>query len=143
MNKEMESMSQLKMDVWKANMDLVKYGLVILTWGNVSAIDREQGIIAIKPSGLPYESMQTGYISIVDLEGNKINSYLNPSSDTPTHLALYKAFPEIGAVVHTHSTYATAFAQAGRPIPCMGTTHADNFYGTIPCTRSMNPQNIG
>jgi len=142
-NKEMESMSQLKMDVWKANMDLVKYGLVILTWGNVSAIDREQGIIAIKPSGLPYESMQTGYISIVDLEGNKINSYLNPSSDTPTHLALYKAFPEIGAVVHTHSTYATAFAQAGRPIPCMGTTHADNFYGTIPCTRSMNPQNIG
>ncbi len=128
---------RLRQDVWKANMDLVNCGLVILTWGNVSAIDREHGIVAIKPSGVSYENMQPGDICILDLAGNKIDSRLNPSSDTPTHLVLYRAFPEIGAVVHTHSTCATAFAQAGKPIPCMGTTHADNFYGTVPCTRAM------
>lgn len=137
-----ESVERLQYDVWMANLQLAKYGLAILTWGNVSAIDRENGIIAIKPSGVPYADMKAEDISVLDLEGNRISSRLNPSSDTPTHLALYRAFPDIGAVVHTHSTCATAFAQAGRAIPCLGTTHADNFFGEVPCTRALTPTEI-
>jgi L-ribulose-5-phosphate 4-epimerase len=135
-------MKELKDNVCKANLDLVKHGLVIFTWGNVSAIDREKGLVVIKPSGVSYETMKADDMVVVDLEGNRMEGNLKPSSDTPTHLALYKAFPEIGGIVHTHSTYATSWAQAGRDIPCIGTTHADYFSSAIPCTRTMTQQEI-
>ena len=131
-------LEELKKQVFQANLDLVKNGLVLFTWGNVSGIDREKGLVVIKPSGVSYASMTPEDMVVVDLESGKVvEGDLNPSSDTPTHLALYRAFPNIGGVVHTHSTYATAFAQAGCDIPNIGTTHADYFYKDIPCTRNM------
>jgi L-ribulose-5-phosphate 4-epimerase len=135
-------MKELKDNVYKANLNLVKQGLVLFTWGNVSAIDREKGLVVIKPSGVPYETMKADDMVVVNLEGNSMEGNLKPSSDTPTHLALYKALPEIGGIVHTHSTYATSWAQAGCDIPCIGSTHADYFSGAIPCTRSMTQQEI-
>jgi L-ribulose-5-phosphate 4-epimerase len=135
-------LEKLKEEVLKANLDLVKYGLVLLTWGNVSAYDEESGYIVIKPSGLPYETMTAGDMVVVDLLGNRVEGRLNPSSDTPTHVALYKAFKGISAVVHTHSKWATSWAQANRDIPALGTTHADNFFGDIPCTRRMTDEEI-
>ena len=127
----------LKEKVCKANLDLVKHGLVLFTWGNVSAIDRATGLVVIKPSGVSYDDMKPSDMVVVDLEGNVVEGSLRPSSDTPTHLVLYKAFPEVGGIVHTHSTFATAWAQAGRDIPSLGTTHADYFHDDIPCTRDM------
>ena len=135
-------LEELKEKVCKANLDLVKHGLVIFTWGNVSAIDRESGLVVIKPSGVSYDDMKPSDMVVVDLEGKVVEGDLKPSSDTPTHLVLYKAFPEIGGVVHTHSTFATAWAQAGRDIPSLGTTHADYFYDDIPCTRDMKKKEI-
>ncbi len=132
----------LKEQVFRANLDLVKHGLVIFTWGNASAIDRESGLVVIKPSGVSYDEMKTSDMVIVDLEGNVVEGHLKPSSDTPTHLVLYKAFPEIGGVVHTHSTYATAMAQAGIDIPNIGTTHADYFHDAIPCTADMTEAEV-
>ena len=130
-------LEELKAKVCQANLDLVKHGLVIFTWGNVSAIDRATGLVVIKPSGVSYDDMKPSDMVVVDLEGNVVEGSLRPSSDTPTHLVLYKAFPEIGGVVHTHSTFATAWAPAGRDIPSLGTTHADYFHDDIPCTRDM------
>ena len=127
----------LKNEVFKANLDLVKHGLVIFTWGNVSAIDRSTGLVVIKPSGVSYDDMKVEDMVVVDLNGMVVEGVLKPSSDTATHVALYKAFPTIGGVVHTHSTYATSWAQAGRDIPNIGTTHADYFSDAIPCTRMM------
>ena len=135
-------LEQLKQQVLKANFDLVKHHLVILTWGNVSAIDRESGLVVIKPSGVDYDNMIANDMVVVDLDGNVIEGDLRPSSDTPTHLALYRRFPEIGGVVHTHSTYATAWAQAGMDIPNIGTTHADTFHCDIPCTDEMSKEQI-
>ncbi len=135
-------LEELKERVLKANLDLVRHGLVIFTWGNVSAIDRESGLVVIKPSGVAYEGMKASDMVVVDLEGNVIDGDLNPSSDTPTHLVLYKSFPEIGGIVHTHSTYATAWAQAGLDIPNIGTTHADYFYKAIPCTADMTEEEV-
>lgn len=132
----------LKRDVCAANLNLAKHGLVILTWGNVSAIDRETGYVVIKPSGLSYENMQPDDMVVVDLDNNVIEGKWRQSSDTPTHLELYKAFPQIGGVVHTHSTYATAFAQAARSIPAYGTTHADYFHGDVPCTRKLTDREV-
>ncbi|MGI6180366.1 L-ribulose-5-phosphate 4-epimerase [Butyricicoccus intestinisimiae] len=132
----------LKKQVLEANLDLPKYNLVTFTWGNVSGIDREKGLVVIKPSGVPYADLKIEHLVVVDLEGNRIEGNLNPSSDTPTHLVLYKAFPDIGGVVHTHSSWATSWAQAGRGIPALGTTHADYFYGEIPCTRKMMDKEI-
>ena len=134
--------STLKQKVLEANLLLPKYNLVTFTWGNVSQIDRDRQLVAIKPSGVSYESMTIEDIVIVDLEGNIIEGNFKPSSDTPTHLELYKAFPECGGIVHTHSKWATSFAQAGMPIPALGTTHADYFYGDIPCTRMMTDKEI-
>ena len=131
------SIQELKQQVFQANLDLVKHGLVIFTWGNVSGIDREKGWVVIKPSGVSYDDMKAEDMVIVDLKGNIVEGKLKPSSDTPTHVELYKAFPSIGGIVHTHSTYATAWAQAGCDIPNIGTTHADYFSGDIPCTRDM------
>ena len=131
-------LEELKKKVYEANMDLPKYGLVTFTWGNVSAIDRETGYFVIKPSGVEYDKLTPEDMVVMDLEGNKVEGRYNPSSDTATHLELYKAFPEIGGVVHTHSSYATSWAQAGRSIPCYGTTHADYFRGDIPITRYVN-----
>jgi L-ribulose-5-phosphate 4-epimerase len=133
---------KLKKLVYKANLDLVKHGLVIFTWGNVSMIDRKRGVVAIKPSGVSYETMTEDDIVLVDLEGNVVEGDKNPSSDTPTHVLLYKEFPEVGGIVHTHSTWATVFAQAQREIPCFGTTHADYFYGDVPVARPLNQQEI-
>lgn len=127
----------LKKVVFEANLELVKHGLVIFTWGNVSAIDRERGVVVIKPSGVSYDEMKAEQMVVIDLNGKVIEGTLKPSSDTATHLELYKAFPEIGGVVHTHSTYATAWAQAGLDLPNIGTTHADYFSQGIPCTRDM------
>lgn len=135
-------MKTLKEEVFKANLDLVKYGLVIFTWGNASAIDRKSGLIVIKPSGVPYETMKADDMVVLDLNGKVVEGKLKPSSDTPTHLALYRAFENIGGIVHTHSTYATAWAQTGMPIPNIGTTHADYFKDDIPCTRSMTKEEI-
>jgi L-ribulose-5-phosphate 4-epimerase len=133
---------ELKEIVWQANLDLVKHGLVIFTWGNVSAIDRKKGIIAIKPSGISYDDMKPEDMVLLDLDGKIIEGKWKPSSDTATHLALYRAFEGIGGVVHTHSTYATAWAQAGCDIPNIGTTHADYFSQEIPCTRSMTEAEV-
>ena len=135
-------LEQLKAEVCKANLDLVKYNLVVFTWGNVSAIDRKTNLVVIKPSGVSYDTMTADDMVVVDLDGNIVEGKLNPSSDTPTHLELYKAHPEIGGVVHTHSRWATVFAQAGMDIPALGTTHGDDFYGAIPCTRKMTPAEI-
>ena len=135
-------LEQLKNEVLKANLDLVKYGLVTFTWGNVSGIDREKGLVVIKPSGVEYDGMTAEDMVVVDLEGNVVEGKWKPSSDTPTHLVLYKAFANIGGIVHTHSRKATSWAQAGRGIPAYGTTHGDYFYGEIPCTRKMTPKEI-
>lgn len=132
----------LRKKVLEANLLLPRHNLVTFTWGNVSAIDRRKGLIVIKPSGVDYEHMTAADMVIVDLEGNVVEGDLRPSSDTPTHIELYKAFPNIGGVVHTHSRWATSFAQAGCPIQPMGTTHADYFYGPIPCTRSLTDEEI-
>ena len=135
-------LEQLKKEVLEANLLLPKYNLVTFTWGNVSGIDREKGLIVIKPSGVEYEGMTAEQMVVVDLEGNVVEGDLNPSSDTATHIELYKAFPEIGGVIHTHSPWATSWAQAGRGIPAYGTTHADYFYGEIPCTRQLTPEEV-
>ncbi|MDD5183924.1 MAG: L-ribulose-5-phosphate 4-epimerase [Paludibacter sp.] len=132
----------LKEEVFRANLDLVKHGLVIFTWGNVSAIDRETGLVVIKPSGVSYDDMKAEDMVVVDLNGKIIEGKLKPSSDTATHLVLYKSFLNIGGIVHTHSTYATAWAQAGCDIPNIGTTHADYFSDAIPCTRDMTQSEI-
>ncbi|MEZ9863378.1 L-ribulose-5-phosphate 4-epimerase [Vibrio breoganii] len=133
---------ELKERVLKANLQLPKYGLVTFTWGNVSEIDRQRGVIAIKPSGVEYDVMAIDDIVVIDLNGNLVEGELNPSSDTATHIELYKAFPNIGGIVHTHSRNATIWAQAGRDIPALGTTHADYFYGDIPCTRLLTKDEI-
>ncbi len=135
-------LEQLKREVLDANLELVRRNLVILTWGNVSAIDRETGLVVIKPSGVEYDNMTAEDMVVVDLDGNVVDGTLRPSSDTPTHLAIYRRFPQVGGVVHTHSTYATAWAQALRPIPNIGTTHADTFYCDIPCTKEMSHEQI-
>jgi L-ribulose-5-phosphate 4-epimerase len=135
-------LDELKKVVFEANSDLVRHGLVIFTWGNVSAIDREKGLVVIKPSGVSYDNMTPEDMVVVDLNGKIVEGTLKPSSDTATHLALYNAFPTIGGVVHTHSTYATAWAQAGYDIPNIGTTHADYFKDAIPCTRQMTQPEI-
>ena len=132
----------LKEEVFKANLDLVKHGLVIFTWGNVSAIDRATGLVVIKPSGVSYEEMTADDMVVVDINGKVVEGKLKPSSDTATHLVLYKSFPSIGGIVHTHSTFATSWAQAGMSIPNIGTTHADYFSAAIPCTRDMTRQEI-
>ena len=132
----------LKEIVYKANMELPRYQLVTFTWGNVSQIDRESGLFVIKPSGVDYEKMTPEDMLVMNLKGEKVEGDLNPSSDTPTHLELYKAFPEIGGIVHTHSSYATSWAQSGRSIPCYGTTHADYIYGEVPCLRTLTKEEI-
>jgi L-ribulose-5-phosphate 4-epimerase len=132
----------LKEAVFKANLNLVKHGLVLFTWGNVSGIDRKNNLIVIKPSGISYDAMKPEDMVVVDFDCNVIGGTLKPSSDTLTHIELYKAFPEIGGIVHTHSTYAVAWAQALKAIPAMGTTHADHFYGEIPCTRELTKEEV-
>jgi len=132
----------LKKEVFKANLDLVRHGLVLFTWGNVSAIDRTTGLVVIKPSGVSYEEMKEEDMVVVDLNGKIVEGKLKPSSDTATHLVLYRSFPTLGGIVHTHSTYATSWAQAGFDIPNIGTTHSDYFSAAIPCTRDMTPQEI-
>jgi L-ribulose-5-phosphate 4-epimerase len=135
-------LEELKKIVYEANMMLPKYHLVTFTWGNVSAIDRASGLFVIKPSGVDYEKMKPEDMVVMDLNGNRVEGTMNPSSDTPTHLELYKAFGEIGGIVHTHSPYATGWAQAGRDLPCYGSTHADYFYGDIPCARNLTAAEI-
>lgn len=135
-------LEELKKKVYEANMELPKYGLVTFTWGNVSAIDRESGLFVIKPSGVPYDELKPEDMVVMNLDGERVEGEYNPSSDTPTHLELYKAFPEIGGVVHTHSSWATSWAQAGRGIPCYGTTHADYIYGEVPCLRVLSKDEI-
>ena len=135
-------LEELKKQVYEANMMLPKYGLVTFTWGNVSGIDAESGLFVIKPSGVDYDKLTPDDMVVMDLEGNKVEGRYKPSSDTPTHLELYKAFPEIGGIVHTHSSYATSWAQAGRSIPCYGTTHADYIYGDVPCVRCLTKDEI-
>ncbi len=135
-------LKELKREVYEANVALPRHGLINLTFGNASAIDRSKGVFAIKPSGVDYASLTPDDMVVVDLEGHKVEGGLNPSSDTPTHRRLFLAFAGVGGVVHTHSSYATAFAQAGRPIPIFGTTHADYFNGEVPVTRKMTPEEI-
>ena len=135
-------LEELKQKVYEANMELPRRGLVTYTWGNVSGIDRESGLFVIKPSGVDYETMMPDDMVVMDLEGNKIEGRYNPSSDTPTHLELYRAFPGIGGIVHTHSSWVTSWAQACRSVPCYGTTHADYYYGDIPCARSLTAEEI-
>ncbi|HCE56886.1 MAG TPA: L-ribulose-5-phosphate 4-epimerase [Prolixibacteraceae bacterium] len=135
-------LEQLKEQVFQANLDLVKHGLVIFTWGNVSGIDRSKGLVVIKPSGVSYDKMKASDMVVVNLNGEVVDGKLKPSSDTPTHLVLYRKFQNIGGVVHTHSEWATSWAQAGKGIPAIGTTHADYFYGEIPCTRKMTKTEI-
>lgn len=135
-------LEELKEKVWKANLQLPAHHLVTFTWGNVSALDRETGYFVIKPSGVPYADLKPEDMVVVDLDGNKVEGDLNPSSDTPTHAVLYSRFPELGGIVHTHSSFATSWAQAGRDIPCYGTTHADYIYGPIPCVRNLTKQEI-
>jgi L-ribulose-5-phosphate 4-epimerase len=136
-------LQELKEKVYRANLELVKHGLVIFTWGNVSAIDRQSGLVVIKPSGVAYDEMRPGDMVVMDLEGRVVEGELRPSSDAPTHIELYKAFPEAGGVVHTHSTYATAWAQAGLDLPNIGTTHSDYFHEAIPCTDDMTAEEVG
>ena len=135
-------LDELKERVLEANLLLPKHGLVTFTWGNVSEIDRASGLVAIKPSGVEYERMKAEDIVIMDLEGKVVEGKLRPSSDAPTHIELYKAFPEVGGIVHTHSEWATSWAQTGLAIPCYGTTHADYFYGSIPCARALTDEEI-
>lgn len=135
-------LEQLKQLVYEANMDLPKYGLVTFTWGNVSAIDRDSGLFVIKPSGVDYDKLTPEDMVVVDLNCKKVEGRYNPSSDTATHAELYKAFTEVGGIVHTHSSYATSWAQAGRSIPCYGTTHADYIYGEVPCVRCLTTEEI-
>ena len=135
-------LEDIKQRVYEANMLLPKFGLVTFTWGNVSEIDREKGLVVIKPSGVPYETMKPEDMVVLDLDGNRVEGSMKPSSDAPTHIYLYKKFPKIGGVVHTHSSFATSWAQAGRDVPCYGTTHADYFYGNIPCARSLTTEEI-
>ncbi|TQI77738.1 L-ribulose 5-phosphate 4-epimerase [Serratia fonticola] len=135
-------LEQLKQQVYEANMALPAQGLVTYTWGNVSGIDRERGVVVIKPSGIPYEQMQAADMVVVDLAGKVLEGRFRPSSDTPTHLVLYRRYPQLGGIVHTHSTHATAWAQAGRAIPALGTTHADYFAGDIPCSRGLTEQEV-
>ena len=135
-------LTALKNDVFRRNLELVEHGLVVLTWGNVSGIDREAGLVAIKPSGVAYDRMTAEDIVVVDLEGKAVEGTLRPSSDLPTHLALYRAFPTVGGIVHTHSPKAVAWAQARRGIPAFGTTHADHFHGAVPCTRELTPAEV-
>ena len=135
-------LEKLREEVYKANMDLPKYGLVTFTWGNVSGIDRESGLFVIKPSGVEYDDLSPENMVVVDLNGNTVEGDYNPSSDTLTHIELYKAFPEVGGIVHTHSPWATSWAQAGRAIPCYGTTHADYIYGEVPCVRNLTKEEI-
>ena len=133
---------KLKEEVLCANLDLPKHGLVTFTWGNVSGIDREQGVVVIKPSGVSYEAMKASDMVVIDLDGKIIDGSLRPSSDTPTHLALYRQYAAIGGIVHTHSTHATSWAQAGRAIPAFGTTHADYFHGAVPCCRALTREEV-
>lgn len=135
-------LEELKKEVFDANIELVKKGLVIYTWGNVSGIDRKSGLFVIKPSGVDYDTMTADDMVVLDLEGNVVEGHYKPSSDTPTHIVLYKEYPEIGGVVHTHSDWATTFAQAGMDIPAFGTTHADYFYGDIPCARELTQEEV-
>ena len=135
-------LEELKESVCKANLDLVRFGLVIFTWGNVSGIDRNRGLVVIKPSGVSYDYLKPADMVVMDLHGNRVEGEMKPSSDTPTHIFLYLHFPEIGGVVHTHSSWATSWAQARRPIPAYGTTHADYFYGEIPCTRPLTKEEV-
>ncbi len=135
-------LEELKLEVYKANMELPKRGLVTYTWGNVSGIDREKGLFVIKPSGVDYDELKPDDLVVMDLNGNKVEGELNPSSDTKTHLVLYNYFPNIGGIVHTHSPYAVAWAQAGEDIPCYGTTHADYFYGAVPCARHLTQEEL-
>lgn len=135
-------LEELKKEVFEANLALVDYNLVIFTWGNVSAIDREQGLMVIKPSGVPYDTMKVEDMVVTNMEGEVLEGKMRPSSDAATHLVLYKAFEKVGSIVHTHSTYATAWSQAGRGIKSLGTTHADHFYGEIPCTRELTSDEI-
>ena len=135
-------LEQLKKEVYEANMLLPRYNLVTFTWGNVSGIDRESGLFVIKPSGVDYDKLRPEDMVVVDLDGNRVEGEMNPSSDTATHVELYKAFPNIGGIVHTHSPWATSWAQAGRGIPCYGTTHADYMYGEIPCVRNLTKEEI-
>ena len=135
-------LEELKQQVYAANMELPRRGLVTYTWGNVSGIDRKAGLVVIKPSGVAYEELTPDKLVVLDLDGRKVEGGLNPSSDTKTHLELYKACPQLGGIVHTHSTYAVAFAQARRDLPAFGTTHADYFYGPVPCTRELTPEEI-
>lgn len=135
-------LEELRRQVWAANRDLPHRGLVTLTWGNVSGIDRASGLVVIKPSGVEYDELTPENLVVVDLDGHVAEGTLRPSSDTATHLELYKAFPAVGGIVHTHSTHATAWAQARRDLPCYGTTHADTFYGSVPCTRQLTPAEV-
>ena len=135
-------LEELKKKVYKANLQLVEYGLVVLTWGNVSAIDRATGLFVIKPSGVPYSAMTADDMVVMDLNGNKVEGRLNPSSDTPTHLELYRSFNDIGGIVHTHSSWACSWAQAGRDIPAYGTTHADFANGAVPCARGLTEAEV-
>lgn len=137
-----EMLEELKEEVAAANLALVEEGLVLETWGNASAILRSEGLVVIKPSGMPYEDLEADDLVTLDLDGNIVDGELRPSSDTPTHLALYRAFPEIGSVVHTHSHFATSWAQAGKPIPCFGTTHADYFHGAVPVTEALTKEEV-
>jgi L-ribulose-5-phosphate 4-epimerase len=135
-------LEQLKKEVYEANMLLPKYGLVTFTWGNVSGIDRKKGLFVIKPSGVEYDKLTPEDMVVMDLDGNRVEGKYKPSSDTPTHLELYRAFENIGGIVHTHSSYATSWAQSGRNIPCYGTTHADYIYGDVPCLRCLTKREI-
>ena len=135
-------LEELKQKVYEANMELPRRGLVTYTWGNFSGIDREKGLFVIKPSGVEYDELKPEDLVVMDLQGNKVEGDMNPSSDTKTHLVLYNAFPQLGGIVHTHSPYAVGWAQAGRDIPCYGTTHADYFYGPIPCARHLTKEEL-
>ena len=135
-------LEELKKEVYEANMMLPKHGLVTFTWGNVSGIDREKGLFVIKPSGVDYDKLSPEDMVVMDLDGNKVEGRYKPSFDTPTHVEIYRGFPEVGGVVHTHSSWATSWAQAGRGIPCYGTTHADYMYGEIPCVRTLTQEEI-
>lgn len=135
-------LESLKQEVYEANMLLPQYGLVTFTWGNVSGVDREKGLFVIKPSGVPYEDLKPEDMVVVDYDGNKVEGAMNPSSDTATHAYLYKNWDDIGGIVHTHSSYATSWAQAGRDIPCYGTTHADYYYGSVPCLRCLTKEEL-
>lgn len=135
-------LNELKQQVLEANLQLVREGLVTLTWGNVSGLDNERGLVVIKPSGVPYDALRAEHLVVVNLDGHVVEGDLRPSSDTPTHIVLYRAFPNIGGIAHSHSRYATAFAQACRELPCLGTTHADHFFGSVPLARALSEAEV-